>query len=353
MGGGLARAALTSLACVALAGAAAVPAAAQISGYDGKNPFDCELQQAGQGTKFPHPHADPFCVEYDKTQQNVTQLGVLIFLSKEPERFGAAGDKCWYFQHDHWTGSIVQGQAPQTYHWDGSYFFDRAKGTGGAYVENFTVDGQTGDPRDLPGFPAEYRPYFGPGRGGSQFDHYVDIDPNCVAKAKQKSPYRKTGGSGGKGGKPGSRSSYCAPRTGSVGSGIAGMRLGMTKDDVRKARGSPHHKKNGFYKYCVKRGGRLMAGFPSGRSARVEFVFVSAPDYHVGDVKRGTSESAARKELRGEYEIGRPNGTILLGVRSRSRVLVVAIRKGRVIALAVGAAGLNSGKLMGYYERTR
>ena len=28
----------------------------------------------------------------------------------------------------YWTGSIAQGQSPETYHFDGSYFFDKARG---------------------------------------------------------------------------------------------------------------------------------------------------------------------------------------------------------------------------------
>ena len=40
----------------------------------------------------------------------------------------AAVPKCFYFQTDHWTGSVVQGQPPELWHWDGSYFFDKAQG---------------------------------------------------------------------------------------------------------------------------------------------------------------------------------------------------------------------------------
>src|SRR3954466_7890454 len=106
------------------------------AGGGGTNPFSCTLQQLGMGTEFPQPDADPFCVEYDKTHQNATELGVVQFLSKEPARVAAASDKCFYFQRDHWTGSVVQGRQPETYHWDGSYYFDKLRGTGGVYVEN-------------------------------------------------------------------------------------------------------------------------------------------------------------------------------------------------------------------------
>jgi hypothetical protein len=84
----------------------------------------------------------------------VTQLGVVQFLSQEPARLASAGPKCWYFQRDHWVGSVVQDDGTtQTYKWDGSYFFEKARGLGGVYIENFSVNGQTEDPRTLPGGP--------------------------------------------------------------------------------------------------------------------------------------------------------------------------------------------------------
>ena len=107
------------------------------------------------------PDADPFCVEFDKTQQNVTDFGIVDFLLNEPARVAAAVPKCFYHQTDHWTGSIVQGGQPVLWHWDGRYFFDKARGMGGVHVENFTVAGLPADPRALPGFPPEYAAYFG------------------------------------------------------------------------------------------------------------------------------------------------------------------------------------------------
>src|SRR5213082_1082030 len=79
------------------------------TGWNGANPFNCELQYAGFGTSFPHPEADPFCVDFDKRRQNVTQLGVVDFLAQEPARVAAASPKCFYFQSDHWRGSVAQG----------------------------------------------------------------------------------------------------------------------------------------------------------------------------------------------------------------------------------------------------
>ena len=72
------------------------------------------LQNVGTGTEVPTPEADPFCVEFDKTHQNITEFGLVEFLALEPARVAAAAPKCFYFQHDHWTGSIVEGQQPET-----------------------------------------------------------------------------------------------------------------------------------------------------------------------------------------------------------------------------------------------
>src|SRR5947208_14085825 len=64
------------LAAVAAGLAAAVPATAQTGQptgpWNGDNPFNCVNQDVGTGTDFPFPNADPFCVEFDKTSQNVT-----------------------------------------------------------------------------------------------------------------------------------------------------------------------------------------------------------------------------------------------------------------------------------------
>src|SRR3954465_14146271 len=166
------------------------------SGWAGKNPFACTWQQLGTGTDYPQPNADPLCVEFDKTHQNVDQLGVVDFLSKEPARVAAASDKCFYFQSDHWRGTVSESQpGTETYAWDGHYYFNKATGSGGAYVENFRFAGQTGDPTSLPGFPDEYRKYFSSGRGGVRAVGDVQADPRCATKPNPSGP--SGGGSGG------------------------------------------------------------------------------------------------------------------------------------------------------------
>jgi hypothetical protein len=62
--------------------------------WDGANPFHCTIQNASFGPTGPDPEADPYCVRFNKTHQNVTQLGVVDFLLNEPARTAAAVPKC-------------------------------------------------------------------------------------------------------------------------------------------------------------------------------------------------------------------------------------------------------------------
>ena len=149
--------------------------------YDGQIPFRCALQYVGTGTEFPDPDADPFCVEFDKTNQNVTDFGLVEFTAQEPARVAAASPKCFYFQRDHWTGSIVQGSEPELWHWDGDYFFDKARGVGGVSVRNFRVGGTPTDAS--PYVPEAYRPFFDEGGGGGALvELETDPDPTCAAR---------------------------------------------------------------------------------------------------------------------------------------------------------------------------
>lgn len=181
---------LLAAAAVAALAAGVAPAQQGVEGYDGSNPFVCELQQAGQGTEIPRPGDDPLCVEYDKTRQDVSDMTIAAFLAGEPQRFGMAGDKCFYFQHDHWRSRIVAGQeATETYSWDGAYFLDRAAGRGGAYAENFTFNGRPA-PDASPIVPDQYDPYFSEGRGGLIGDMGIAVEPRCVELACTTQVYR-------------------------------------------------------------------------------------------------------------------------------------------------------------------
>src|SRR5205085_3924192 len=172
---------------------------------------------------------------------NVDKLGVVDFLSKEPARVAAASDKCFYFQSDHWRGTVSES-VPQseTYAWDGHYYFDKATGAGGAYVENFRIAGQTGDPTTVPGFPEEYKKYFSQGRGGVQALGDVQADPRCATKPNPSGPGGSPPGGGtSSGGAPGSAADRCRVPGGRVGRGIGGVRLGMRRAAARRALGLP------------------------------------------------------------------------------------------------------------------
>lgn len=257
---------LAALAVVSLAGIALSAAQAGADGsstppapWDGSNPFHCTIQNAGFGTAVPDPNADPYCVHFDKTHQNVDQLGIVDFVSKEPGRTASASPKCFYFQEDHWRASVVQAdQRTVVYEWVGHYFFNKATGDGGAWVAGFKVSGQTFDPSQLPGFPPAYGPYFGPGTGGVITHDDVPVDPNCVALAKQKGNklYSAT-----------PNAPRCVPAAGHVAKRQVGpLTLGTTDARVRAALGPPRSVKRGFLHYCVKGGGSLLAGEPGDRS---------------------------------------------------------------------------------------
>ena len=306
-----ARGSLVALAC-ALASAAPAAALGPPSAWDGVNPFDCVLQNAGFEAEVPNPEADPFCVEYDKTHQNVTELGVVEFLSKEPARVALTNGKCFYFQHDHWRGSIVQEDgSTETYNWDGSYFYNRASGDGGVYVENFTFNDKTQDPRELPGFPESYKPYFGPGRGGTRTANSVPVDPGCVEKAKEDDPAAPT-----------SPPDRCKDYRGKVERAIGPLRLGVMRSRAESSLGPPARRMRGFARWCLMDGGKFMAHF---RGGRADFLLTTSRGFDYRGLRVGSAERGARR-IR----------------RFRTWTLVIGVRKKRVTYLAVASQRLSN-----------
>ena len=335
------RAIATAVATAALAAVLPHGASAQgLQGWDGKNPFACTLQQLGQGTDFPEPNADPFCVEYDKRHQNVDKLGVVDFLSKEPARVAAAGPKCFYFQRDHWVGSLIEGnQQTQTYAWDGSYYYDKSKGSGGVYVENFSINGQSGDPTRVPGFPSQYKPYFGEGRGGFRADNQVPVDQSCVAKAKQHDPYVHPGGAG-------SGRNRCRVPGGQVDHGIGGIRLGQTRRSVRHKLGPPTKESLLWVDYCMTGGGRLVAAFSKkGKDGRVVLAVTNSPPFDLRGIRTGDSTSKAHQRLNGEYRMSGERNHRPLAVRESDQTLLVGTFRGRVMFVAVAQPKLTDAQV--------
>ena len=326
--------------------------------WDGKNPFVCKVQNAGRGTKVPDPGADPYCVNFDKTNQNVTQLGLLKFLSLEPARVQAAGPKCFYYQQDHWRGSVVQSNAQtKTYEFYGHYFFNKATGDGGAWVTDFNLNGKTFDPSGLPGFPPQYGKYFGPGTGGFITHDAVPVDPACAAKAKAhpRRVYRAA-----------AQRPRCVAASGAVTRWRLGpVRLGERERAVRSALGPPKQVKRGFLRYCARQGGQLLDGEPGDRSgtlgsspgARSVVLLTTSPQFRMR-VQDGTfvRVGSPTRALRGHSSSWRIVAHIGRGVWLRHRnLLAFAIPHGRVRDLGVYSprAVRSQRALIGYLKRSR
>lgn len=316
---------MLALAAGALLAAASASAQQPVGPYDGKNPFRCELQDVGTGTDFPDPDADPFCVKFDKTSQNVTDFGLVDFLANEPARVAAASPKCFYYQRDHWTGSIVQGQTPELWNWVGSYFFDKARGVGGASVRNYRIGGV---PQDFTPFaPPEYQPYLDEdGGGGVQVLLESGPDPTCRALVdtpqERSRIYR---------GVPHERS--CVPPGGRLrGTQVGRARLGMSRSSLRNKLGRPHKRKRRVDRWCLIGKASLRAAYRGG--ARVALLRTSSRGH---DLRKVAPGDPARKAV---VRFGEPDGhagntrVIDAGGDAR-RHAYVGVRGGRVRWLAI------------------
>jgi hypothetical protein len=331
------RARLTAIATLLATAALALPAAAggqaipaPIGPWDGTNPFNCLNQDVGTGTDFPEPAADPFCVEFDKTQQNVTDFGLVDFLAKEPTRVAAAVTKCFYYQHDHWTGSIVQGSGPEVWNWIGSYFFDRAKGIGGVHVTDLRVGGT---PMDASPFvPPAYQPYVEPTGGGGAIV-LLETDPDPVCGALVDTPEEREAVYASE-----PRYKRCIAPGGQVHRRRVGkVALGMSAADVRKRIG-PARKRKGFtQRWCVEGGSSLRVHFHKREAGRDEgaprgaaLILTTNPGHSFKRVGPGSKRTRAVRRLGVEpaFDIGRVE--VLASARDRRRTVIAGVKKGRV-----------------------
>jgi hypothetical protein len=274
-------AALAGLALPAGAAAQSPPFAP----WDGTNPFNCVEQDVGTGTAYPDPEADPFCVRFDKTNQNVTDFGIAEFAAQEPTRIAAAAGKCFYFQNDEWTGSIQQGTEPETWHWQGRYFFDKAKGIGGVSVTDFRVGGSPMDA--TPYVPPEYAGYFAPGGGGGVIvTEESDPDPSCAQKVdteeEQAAVYSGMPDYGD-----------CVAPGGKIRARKVGRaRLGASPEQVRGKVGAPKKSKDEHDRWCVIGGGRLDAYYDQGEAVAIK---TTTPGHTFRGVGPGSSAKALRR----------------------------------------------------------
>jgi hypothetical protein len=316
--GGVAAAAFALL----LAPAAASAQSSPFAPWDGTNPFNCVLQDVGTGTDYPDPEADPFCVKFDKTNQNVTDFGIVEFAAQEPARIAAASPKCFYFQQDEWTGSIVQGQEPELWHWDGRYFFDKAKGIGGVSVRAFRIGGT---PQDATPFvPPEYRPYFDEtGGGGAMSTLESGPDPRCVAMtdtdAEREAIYANQPDFGD-----------CVPPRGKVRARkIGAARVGATREQVRNKVGEPKRATPHTDRWCVVGGGRLRVVYEGGRAGAIR---TTTPGHSARGTGPGDRAARARREakLSRRAHLDRGRTDVYEAPRRHGRRLLFGVRHNRV-----------------------
>ena len=322
--------------------------------WDGSNPFNCTIQDAGFGTTVPDPGADPYCVYFDKTNQNITELGVVQFLLNEPARTAAAVPKCFYFQSDHWRGTVSQGDSTAIYNFEGHYFFNKATGDGGAWVTDFTVDGRTFNPASLPGFPPGYGQDFGPGTGGFITHDDVPADPSCTAQANSSSNsvYAPS---------PGPR---CVPDVGPVTRKALGpVAIGARESSIRAELGPPGLVKRGFLRYCVSGGGVLAVGQPgdrsgndgSGGNAPTVILFTTARGFRLGGrAHRAVTVGEKQRSVRLAFPKAKPVARLgATRVLRTGRTILLGERAGRVSFLVVYSPKAISTKrdLKGFLER--
>lgn len=325
MEGSAKRAAFARLGTLAVVTAAfllhALPARALAppTPWDGTSPFNCVVQDAGLGPTGPDPSADPYCVRFDKSHQNILEGGIVDFLLKEPARTAAAVPKCFYYQEDHWRGSLIQSGAQTViYEFEGHYFFNKATGDGGVWVTGFTVAGQTFDPTQLPGFPPQYGQYFGPGTGGFITHDEVPADPQCVALAQRNPGLYRTD------------VPRCVSGGGTLGRhGLGSIELGTSEEAIRARLGPPSSVKRGFLRYCVNGGGSLLVGVPGDRSG----TFGPA----------GSGPAVALLTTARAYTLrGRHRLTVRVG--ASTRILMRAFPRARTIAYMRGEKVLRLGR---------
>lgn len=327
-------------AAVLVSAALASPAArasspALLRPYDGENPFNCQLQQVGTGTAFADPAADPLCVEYDKTNQNVTGLGLVAFMLAEPARTAAASDKCFYFQHDHWTGSLSQGQSPELWHWDGDYFFDKGSGLGGVYFENMRFGEQAAFSTFLQQVPEQLRPYFHPTGFGALLDLGRGIDPRCAAMvdtpAERARIYRRPAEQPA----PSTAGAAGSPRHATAasvrGRHLGPLSLGMSRGAVHRRLGRGSRNRDGTERHRVSGGGWLWVVYDH---ARVALLGTTSRSSGIGSIHPGTpaSKIGGRRSMPSTrmgstrvYEAG----------RNRTRRVLIAVARGRVRYVAI------------------
>ncbi|HEY2604392.1 MAG TPA: hypothetical protein VGI67_22735 [Thermoleophilaceae bacterium] len=341
----------------------ASPAYADVSSWNGANPFKCTLQN---GASLSNPSADPFCVTYSHSLASPTDVPTELtnLLTNGPNQLAAVSSACSGYEVDHWNGPPGLASA------DRALYFNKATGAGGVAVSNFTIAGM---PATVPGVPAQLAPFFGPGGGGGQMSGDVQVDPNCAPSAPGGGGTGGGGGGGTGGGDPGAGggtsgspntvsgallpsvgsvnsappasgpSSNCANRSGGTNNGIGRAKLGAKRATIAKRFGTPTRKAFGYYHYCLKKGGDL--GIHFSKKGKADVIMSSGKSFHAGKVKIGSKLSTVRSSLRHDQVLGHAKREWVIGVSHKHWRLLVGLVKNRVVYIAAVSKSLSYRRL--------
>jgi hypothetical protein len=229
----------------------------------------------------------------------------------------AAAGKCFYFQSDEWTGSVQQGSEPETWHWSGRYFFDKAKGIGGVSVTDYRIGGTPMDA--TPYVPPEYASYFAPGGGGGVIvTEETNPDPECAQKVdsdeEQAAVYSGIPDYGD-----------CVAPGGKIRARKVGRaRLGASPEQVRKKVGPPRRSTELRDRWCVVGGGKMTVFYKEGESASIK---TTTPGHSI----RGVGPGSTKAELRNAGFDGNRRAKLWILPRGRfDREVLARVKNGAV-----------------------
>ena len=222
------------------AAAAQPPSAGRSRPWDGSNPFNCEIQDVGTGTDFPDPGADPFCVEFDKTQQNVTDLGIVDFLAKEPAR-RRRGRRQVLLLPARPLDRLDRARArrPSSGTGTAATSLTRRRASSAATSRTSASSASPAAPGDYFPIPPDYTEYFDQGGVGAYLVLNIPVDPRCAEKIDTPEERAPIYG-------PGESSPLANPGGGAV----AGAGAGGAAHPRRKAKRCKHRRSPAARKRC-------------------------------------------------------------------------------------------------------
>lgn len=213
------------------------------------------------------------------------------------------------------------GAEPETYHFDGSYFYDKSTGSGGVHIANFRIGGQPADAS--PFVPPSYKPYFGQGGGGSLLQGNVPADPRCAervdsARERTRVYYRRL------------------PDGKIFHKRVAPIRLRSLRQRLLERNGPPHRRAHHTDRFDVEGGGELAIAYRGNAlDRRVAALLTTSPGHRRGRISPGAAARRARKALKAGFAFRVAGDRVLEAPRRRRSRLLLGVDAGKVAWIAV------------------